>query len=402
MVVIFVVGLEIDGPAAVITHDNGNLCDRFCARESRRCPFEFAADAANFVVDRKRRAIGADERAVVLLLAVEGVAPLPIEHCIRTVTNSLPGHSAGFAGIERVVDWSPVHRTGLRLHHPEVLTFPTSHEVMHGAVAGDIQMAFAYVVVPGGEIKRPRDLVVIPIVGPSEPANVGGNELARIGKFANGVDLHLLEVAPRITDKSAMVEQKSRVAALRGEGNLVPPIIGLAPVGRGPIVIKCVERSVFSLEPVVELAPRARIEGLLSVFIADLPADHIWIVSEAMRELLRDGRAEDAIFRVRVVELPATAVLGAAARGIDAERLGMSGGEPCGGRVGGSADDNLNVMLFRQPDRALKPVQVVAALRRLQCAPGKLAHANDVKVCILHQLEVRVPARLRPLFGIPG
>src|ERR1700722_18788228 len=172
------------------------------------------------------------------------------------MADGLPGHSAGFAGIERVVDWSPVHRTGLRLHHPEVLTFPTSREVMHSAVAGDIQVAFAYVVVPCGESKRLCDLVVVPVVGPSEPANVGSDELARISKFANGGDLHLLEVAPRIADEAAVIEQKPGVAACREQRNLVPAVIGLAPVGRPPIAIQSVERFVFSFEPRIELAAR--------------------------------------------------------------------------------------------------------------------------------------------------
>src|ERR1700722_10940514 len=125
---------------------------------------------------------------MVLFLAIERVAPLPIEHRVRTVAHGLPGHGTSFAGIERRVYRSPVDRARLSLHHPEILTLPSAREVMHGAVAGDIQVAFAYVVVPCGEIKRLGDLVVVPVVGPSEAADVGGDVLAQVSEFANSVD----------------------------------------------------------------------------------------------------------------------------------------------------------------------------------------------------------------------
>ena len=108
---------------------------------------------ADLGVDGQRRAVGTDESAVVLLLAVERVAPLPIEHGVGAVADGLPGHGAGFAGIERGIHRRPVHRAGLGFHHPEILALPAARKVVHGGIARNIQVPFADVVVPGGEVE---------------------------------------------------------------------------------------------------------------------------------------------------------------------------------------------------------------------------------------------------------
>src|SRR5580698_2257400 len=51
LIVILVVRLEINCPAAVISHDDGNLCHRLSSFQRNRGALEFATDAANFVVD---------------------------------------------------------------------------------------------------------------------------------------------------------------------------------------------------------------------------------------------------------------------------------------------------------------------------------------------------------------
>ena len=95
---------------------------------------EFCADLLDLGVERDGRAVGADEGAVVLLLAVEGGAPLPVADGVGAVADGLPGHGAGFAFIEGVVDGRPVDEAGLGLHDPEVFAEEAAGEVVGGAV----------------------------------------------------------------------------------------------------------------------------------------------------------------------------------------------------------------------------------------------------------------------------
>ena len=74
-------------------------------------------------------------------------------------------------------------------------------------------------------------------------------------------------------------------------------------------------------------------------------------------------------------------------------------GGRCGARCPDHGDD---VVASGGGDGVIKPVELVVALGRLHPAPGELADTNHVDACLLHQVEIGVPARFRPLFGIPG
>lgn len=80
----------------------------------------------------------------------------------------------------------------------------------------------------------------------------------------------------------------------------------------------------------------------------------------------------------------------------------MGGGKPRRWRISGCADDDSDVVLLCETDGACEPVEIVMTLRRFECAPGKFTHPNYVQVSIFHELQVRFPARLWPLLGIPG
>ena len=90
---------------------------------------------------------------MILLLAVQRAAPLPVTHGVGAVADGLPRHRADFALVESVVDLRPVHEAGLRLHHPEVLSLEPAGQVMGSAIADRVEMALADVVVPGREVE---------------------------------------------------------------------------------------------------------------------------------------------------------------------------------------------------------------------------------------------------------
>ncbi len=186
-----------------------------------------------------------------------------------------------------------------------------------------------------------------------------------------------------------------------GKGNLIPAVVGLTPIGGYPGAIQCIEGSVLCLEPIIKLPARLRIKGLIGKFIADLPSNHIGIVAEAPRQLFCDVCAKSQILWVRIVELPAATVLRAAPFRVDPQSFRMCQGQPHGRSVGWRSDDNRDVMFLREPDRAFEPIEVVVSLRRFHGAPGKFADADYAEMCVLHELQVRVPTRLRPLLGIP-
>ena len=140
----------------------------------------------------------------------------------------------------------------------------------------------------------------------------------------------------------------------------------------------------------------------VGVFVVELPADDVGVVAEVEGHLLGDVVGELAVFGIGEGELLAIAVLGALAVLIDAQGLGIFGGEPRGRRGGGRAEDDADVMFGGEGDGAVEPAEVVVALGRFHGAPGKFADAHDVDVGGFHEREVFVPLRLGPLLGIPG
>src|SRR5580704_10907296 len=151
-------------------------------------------------------------------------------------------------------------------------------------------MTLSDVAVPGGKIEIMCDFVMVEVIGPAEATDVGGDELARIGKLANHINLHALKAAPRVADEAAMFEQQTGITASGGKRDLIPAVVGLAPIGSYPGAIQRVEGSVFQFEPIIELTTRVGIEGLVGEFVSDLPSDHVGIMPEAPRKLLYDGR----------------------------------------------------------------------------------------------------------------
>ncbi len=149
---------------------------------------------------------------------------------------------------------------------------------------------------------------MVPIVGPSEAADVGGDELARVTEGANGCELCVLEAVPGFGDEVAVVEQEAGVVGAGVERDLVPAVVGLRPVGCGPVLVECGESFVFFAEEVLELGAGGGVEGLVGVLVADLPADDIGVVAEALREGGGDADAEEAVMWAGVGELAAVAM----------------------------------------------------------------------------------------------
>src|SRR5215211_2928361 len=89
-----------------------------------------------------------DDRAPILLLTSKGHPPLPIEHAICTVGDSMPGHRPRFTFVEVVADSGVVGVADLGFHDPEVSALEPTGEVVRRARAEVVVVAGADVPVP--------------------------------------------------------------------------------------------------------------------------------------------------------------------------------------------------------------------------------------------------------------
>ena len=186
----------------------------------------------DFVIDGNGRAVGADENAVVFLLAVGSAAPLPVLDGISTVADGLPGHVADLAFEQRRVGTAPVDEGGLGFHHPEIFVLVAAGEVVGGAVGEVVVVVGVDVVVPGGDVEDGVDGVLVEAVEPAH--GVGGDELARVSVGTDGGDLVFGVALPGVADEALPIEQECGVLAVLADGDLVEVVVGLRSSRRWP------------------------------------------------------------------------------------------------------------------------------------------------------------------------
>src|SRR6185437_653034 len=74
----------------------------------------------------------------------------------------------------------------------------------------------------------------------------------------------------------------------------------------------------------------------------------------------------------------------------------------CGGRRCRRTQHGVYAVLPGFIDGPFQPSKLIIALGGFHFAPGKLADAHEANAGLLHQMQIGRPARLRPLFWIPG
>src|SRR6185437_2541340 len=261
-------------------------------------------------------------------------------------------------------------------------------------------MSLADVIIPRRQVEVLRYLVMVEAVEPAH--HVGGDELSWRRILANRIELIFLVAAPSIADETFPAQQQAWVARLGFNGNLVPVAVSLAPVRSGPAGIQVIERAVAIFQPCLEVRACLRIERDLEIFVIDLPADHIRIVSEALRHAAGDVAGQLTIFRIVPIELLAIAMFFLATILVGAQRLWIFLRQPGGWRCSGRAKHGVDAALSGFIDGAFQPVKFVVAFGRLHRAPCKFADADEMDPGFLHQIKIDGPARLRPALRIPG
>src|SRR5271166_2759763 len=219
---------------------------------------------------------------------------------------------------------------------------------------------------------------------------------------ADDVDLIRGIALPGIAYEALPLKKQGGIFIVASDRDLVEGVVGLAPVGGGPVLVEVGNGSVLVGEPRVELGFGFGIEGNLTVFVVQLPADDVGVVAEMDSHLLGDGAGELAVALVGEGELSAVAVLGTTAVLINAKSLRIFGCQPGWRRGGGCAENDADVVLRGEGNGAFEPPEFVMPFGGLHGAPGKLADADEVDVRGFHEGEVGLPLGFRPLFGIPG
>src|SRR2546429_7076664 len=210
----------------------------------------------------------------------------------------MPGHRANFAFVESIVQVRPIHETWLCFDNPKILSLEAAHGVVADAVLVGIKMPGGDVIVPSNEREGTRYRVVIEAIE-GVAHEIAGDELARIGKRADGTDLILLIARPGKGDEAFPIQHEAGIVRDVGDRDFSPIVVGFAPVGGRPLLIEKVERFVPGFKPIAELVPGVVVEGHLrvAVLVVNLPADDIGVVAVAPSHLGCNTPAEFAIAR---------------------------------------------------------------------------------------------------------
>ncbi|OQA46003.1 MAG: hypothetical protein BWY52_01008 [Chloroflexi bacterium ADurb.Bin325] len=261
-------------------------------------------------------------------------------------------------------------------------------------------VARAHVVVPRGHVQIFVERIVVEAVEPAHEVVGDPDALAQLR--AQRIDLHLLVLAIALGDETLPVEHQPRVVVADRRGDLLPVGVGLAPVGGGPARVQLVQAAVARLEKGLELAPALGAVADPVVLVIELPADDVRVLAEALAHHGRDPPAVALIDGRVDAEVAAVAVLRAAAILVHGQRLGVRLGQPGRRRGRRRAEHDRDAGLRQLIHRALQPVQVELAVRRLHGRPGKLAQPRHVEAGLLHEPDVLRPPRFGPVFRVIG
>ena len=152
----------------------------------------------------------------------------------------------------------------------------------------------------------------------------------------------------------------------------------------------------------VELCFGLRVVRLFCVFVVNLPAEHIRIAPEALYHLLGNLARQFAVFGVGEIKMLTIAMLSPAAVLIHAESFRVLLREPSGWGRRWRAKNCVDAVFRGSGDRTLQPIQVELTLAWFHATPCELAHPHHTYAGLFHQRQVRFPAGLGPLLGIPS
>lgn len=192
-------------------------------------------------------------------------------------------------------------------------------------------------------------------------------------------------------------------------GNLREGLIFLAPQRVAPGLIQRLDRAEPLPQSPMELAHAlpaiaAAVVSLHPVeqvqLVVDLPAENVQVLTELLSQGRHDPPAQLAVRRAVRARVPPRAVLRAAVVVADENAIGIARVQPHRRRAGRRAKDRGDPRGAELVDHHVQPVEVEAALLRLDAAPGELADPHAAHARLLHQGDVGVDLLERPGFRV--
>jgi len=238
---------------------------------------------------------------------------------------------------------------------------------------------------------------------------VVGTELAK--------DLHLvaLEADIEVGAVALVVEAEAGVvgaqmvgagespggARWRGDLDLAPRGVLMPPEVSPPTPVELFESAVLSADPILEVGAAGVAEAdRMAELIVGLPADNVWRVGEMGGHGPGDPLAEQPVCAggeaVVLADTPGDALAGRQ----HGQRLRILAGHPGGHDGSGGAEQGRDVVVVKNGEGVVEPVELETPLHRLHVDPGELCEADDVESRLLHELRVNFPAFSGPVLGV--
>ncbi len=234
---------------------------------------------------------------------------------------------------------------------------------------------------------------------------VGRDELRRRGVATKDGRLPVEKLRRLVGREASEVEHRVRAHAVEERRvrrtDLTEVVVLQAPEGRAPLAVQHLHGLILRAQPVAEGALRRRaVVGRRVRLVVELPSPDRRVLAVTLAEFVHDALGQAQVVRVGERVVTARAVLAPTAVLADEEGVRVLLREPRGRRWRRRAEDDLQVMLRGERDRAVEPREVEPALLRLHERPRELAHVDELEPEPLHVGEVPVPLRLRPVLRV--
>ncbi len=343
----------------------------------------------------------ADHAGVELLRALPGLPPLEVADGVGAPGHGLEGPEPVEAARLGVVHAPPVDRPGRLFHeHPRPAGLGAGHVLDEGAALGAERVTRVRVEVDGDDVLLPRPA---PGVLPEPQRHeVAGDREVR-GVPPDDVPFGGVALQEHVGGEAPEVQHLSGVAHVVGQAgrqDAVPGVIALAPEGGAPGLVEGVERAVLLPQPAAEGGRGlvAVVEG--AVLVVDVPHGEGRVAAVAGRQVLGDGGCVAPVGGAGVGEVLASAPpLGAAVLG-DGQGVGVQPPHPGRGRGRGRGQHDVDAVVVHQVHQRVQPAELACPGLRFQLRPGEDPEGDGVDAGVLHQPDVLVPGRLRPLLRV--
>lgn len=313
----------------------------------------------------------------------------------------MPAHAANLAGIQGVVQGTPIHRAWLGFHNPEVVArFESTSDVQAASHFLVIQVARANIGIVTGKTQVLTQDVVVAVL--ESAVEIMGDPLLRLGVLAYRCDLICL-IAPKNPGlKLAEIFHQTGVLPVHGIGNVSKRWGVFTPVCVRPKSIQFLNRAVTVFEPGMPQRLAFFIPRKGPVFVVNLPTNDGRILSIPFGHGACHSCTKTQIHSTARVIVSTRSMGAATSVGIDAQDFRVRGGHPRGWSSRRRPQHNGETVLLGRIDGRIDPREIERAICWFHTTPGELADADHSHTGIPHETQIAFPFLWGPVFGVPS